>query len=236
MNGFTFFRNYYEAINDADNELSEEEQGRLYNAIFAYVFEGKEPELKGACRMAFNLIRPSLDKSRRNSKNASGKDESETETNEERNESEIQATSKRNESETETNTSENKKRPFFEKKEEEKEREIEVEEERDRVGNIKSARAREDTPLERFLNRWGVNSNALGNYSGGRLAGIDWEKVSAKVERSSFLKQQKAISFFIEHYEDILDGKYEDFEKPPDREKKKDPDFDGSRFANIVYE
>ena len=98
------------------------------------------------------------------------------------------------------------------------------------------ARAREDTPLERFLKRWHVNSNAIGNYSGGKLAGIDWEKVSAKVERSSFLKQQKAISFFIEHYEDILDGKYDDFEKPPDRGKKKDPDFDGSRFANIVYE
>lgn len=234
MNGFTFFRNYYEAINDTDNELTEAEQGRLYNAIFAYVFEWKEPELKGACRMAFNLIRPSLDKSRRNSKNASGKDDCETETNEERNESETQAKSKRNESETETNESENEKRLFFEKKE--KEREIEVEEERDRVGNIKSARTREDTPLERFLKRWGVNSNAIGNYSGGRLAGIDWDKVSAKVEQSSFLKQQKAISFFIEHYEDILDGKYDDFEKPPDEGKKKDPDFDGSRFANIVYE
>ena len=86
------------------------------------------------------------------------------------------------------------------------------------------------------MKRWGVNSNAIGNYSGGKLAGIDWEKVSAKVEQSAFLKQQKAIGFYIEHYADILDGRYDDFEKPPDRGKKKDPDFDGSRFANIVYE
>ena len=70
MNGFTFFKNYYEAISDPENELSEEEQGRLYNAIFAYMFEDEEPSLKGACKMAFNLIRPSLDKSKRNGKNS----------------------------------------------------------------------------------------------------------------------------------------------------------------------
>ena len=99
-----------------------------------------------------------------------------------------------------------------------------------------SARAREDTPLEKFLEKWKINSTAIGNYSGGRLQGIDWKKVSARIEKSAFLKQQKAISFFIEHYADILDGKYEDFEKPPSKEKKIDPDYDGSRFADIVYE
>ena len=108
--------------------------------------------------------------------------------------------------------------------------------EKESKGKECDARTREDTPLEQFLNRWGINSNAIGNYSGGKLAGIDWEKVSERVEVSSFLKKQKAIGFYIEHYADILDGKYDDFGKSSDREKKKDPDFDGSRFANIVYE
>lgn len=95
------------------------------------------------------------------------------------------------------------------------------------------ARAREDTPLEKFLDRWKINSNAIGNYSGGKLAGMDWGKVSAKVEVSSFLKQQKAIGFYIDHYADILDGKYDDIARP---QKKPDPDFDGSRFADIHYD
>lgn len=63
VNGFTFFKNYYDAITDPDNGLTAEEQGELYNAIFAYMFEDVLPSLKGACRMAFNLIKPSLDKS-----------------------------------------------------------------------------------------------------------------------------------------------------------------------------
>ena len=96
-----------------------------------------------------------------------------------------------------------------------------------------SARAREDTPLEKFLERWKINSNAIGNYSGGKLAGMDWDKVSAKVEISSFLKQQKAIGSYIDHYADILDGKYDDIARP---QKKPDPDFDGSRFADIHYD
>ena len=96
-----------------------------------------------------------------------------------------------------------------------------------------SARAREDTPLEKFLERWKINSNAIGNYSGGKLAGMDWDRVSEKVEISSFLKQQKAIGFYIDHYADILDGKYDDIARP---QKKPDPDFDGSRFADIHYD
>ena len=96
-----------------------------------------------------------------------------------------------------------------------------------------SARAREATPLEKFLEKWQVNSNAIGNYSGGRLSGIDWDRVSEKVEISSFLRQQKAIGFYIDHYADIIDGKYDDIVRP---QKKPDPDFDGSRFADIHYD
>lgn len=109
-------------------------------------------------------------------------------------------------------------------------KESKVEKSKEKKGD---ARAREDTPIERFLDRWGINSNAIGNYGGGRLAGIDWDRLSERVQRSSFLQQQKAIGFYIAHYADILDGKYDDIVRP---QKKPDPDFDGSRFANIHYD
>ncbi len=64
MNGFTFFRNYYEAVSDPGNELTLEEQGAIYNAIFAYMFDDTEPDLRGASKMAFNLLRVSLDRSK----------------------------------------------------------------------------------------------------------------------------------------------------------------------------
>lgn len=102
-----------------------------------------------------------------------------------------------------------------------------------RVEESKNARAREKTPFEEFLDKWKINSTAIGNYSGGKLQGIDWKKVSERIERSSFLKQQKAIGFYIDHYADIIDGKFDDIKRG---RKEIDPDYDGSRFANIHYD
>ena len=100
-----------------------------------------------------------------------------------------------------------------------------------------SARAREATPLERFLEKWQVNSNAIGNYSGGRLSGIDWDRVSEKTMQSAdILQKHKDIGFFIRNYEEILDGKFDDLKYKSSEEKKIDPDYDGSRFANIHYD
>lgn len=100
-----------------------------------------------------------------------------------------------------------------------------------------NARTREDTPLERFLRRWGINSNSIGNYSGGKLAGMDWDAVSGKTALSvKILQKRKDIGFFIKHYEDILDGAFDDWDEAPKQEKKVDPDHDASRFAGIVYE
>lgn len=102
---------------------------------------------------------------------------------------------------------------------------------------VESARAREDTPMERFLQRWGINSNSIGNYSGGKLAGMDWNAVSDKTALSvKILQKRKDIGFFIKHYEEILDGAFDDWDESPKREKKVDPDHDASRFAGIVYE
>lgn len=103
-------------------------------------------------------------------------------------------------------------------------------------GVFKHVTCKDDTtPLERFIQRWGISCNGLSNYRAGKAGGMDWDAVSAKVEKSTkYLQKQKGIGFFIDHYEDILDGKYDDFDDPPP--KKIDPDFDGSVFADVEYE
>lgn len=122
-------------------------------------------------------------------------------------------------------------------KQQSKEKESKEKNSKIKYGN---APAREATPLERFLEKWGVNSTAIGNYSGGQLSAIDWDKLSARVEKSKgILQKRKDIGFFIKHYADILDGAYDDWEKeaPPKRVKKSGYDeFDGSSLADIQYD
>lgn len=95
--------------------------------------------------------------------------------------------------------------------------------------------AHESSPLQKFIDRWKVSANAIANYSGGKMAEIDWDKVSAKVEQSAFLQKQKAISFFVEHYEKILDGAYDDWDSPPTVDTT-DPDFDISGLDKLKYD
>lgn len=60
VNGFTFFKNYYDAITDPDNGLTAEEQGELYNAIAA-----KKLKLKTVpCKIAADLTADEVKKLR----------------------------------------------------------------------------------------------------------------------------------------------------------------------------
>jgi hypothetical protein len=52
-----FYRSFYEAINQAP----EENQLELYNSIFNYIFNGKEPNLSGVSKMAWMLMKPNID-------------------------------------------------------------------------------------------------------------------------------------------------------------------------------
>lgn len=99
------------------------------------------------------------------------------------------------------------------------------------------ARVRESSlsPLQRFIERWGVSANAIANYRGGKMAEIDWDKVSEKVEKSAFLQQRKNISFFINKYEEILDGTYDEWVSPTAIDTS-DPDFDTSGLDKLKYE
>ena len=98
------------------------------------------------------------------------------------------------------------------------------------------------TAFTRFIEKWHINTGALDNYSAGKIAGIDWDAVSEWVEKSSYLQQQKAVTFYIRHAKEILDGLYFDYEKPPKSPNAKeddeeiDPDYDWRSFSNIKYE
>lgn len=97
----------------------------------------------------------------------------------------------------------------------------------------------EKTPLDRFLSKWKVSANALANYPAGKIGGMDWDRVSEKVEQSELLKGRKDIYFFVKNYERILDGSFDDdnFKKPSKKKEEEiDPDFDYRRFSDIKYE
>ena len=59
IKGFTFFRSYYESLSD----LEPESRLRLYDAIFAYAFDGAIPELSNVESVVFKLVKPTIDKS-----------------------------------------------------------------------------------------------------------------------------------------------------------------------------
>ena len=66
ITGFTFFRNYHEAL----KELPKRDKAEVLNGMIEFVFEDKEPNFTGIKQMAWLLIKPSLTKSKNKSKNA----------------------------------------------------------------------------------------------------------------------------------------------------------------------
>lgn len=226
VNGFTFFKNYYDAINDPENGLTEEEQGKLYNAIFAYMFEGKEPSLKGVCRLAFNLIKPSLDKSRQNGINRSKVEESaisESETN--GNEMEQNG----NEMEKETNEMESEIRHSKNKKEEiEQEREYknknkknEQEREEGAGGGENPLSASENTERsfvqEKFFKEH--PEIEVDNYPACLASEIDFEVLSAEISKSEYLRGTRSFAWICKNYRKIALGQYRDYAKSAFRGK-----------------
>lgn len=74
ITGFTFFRNYYEAL----KELPKKDKIDVLIAIPEFVFENKEPNFTGIKQMAWLLIKPSLVKSKNKSRNAKKKEKLKT--------------------------------------------------------------------------------------------------------------------------------------------------------------
>lgn len=208
MNGFTFFRNYYEAINDPETDLTEEEQGRLYNAIFAYVFNDEEPNLKGACRLAFNMIKPSLDVSKARGESKRNKSKSK----------EI----KKNQNESNQNQNESKHDfdsdlTFFEKEEERREKK------EDNIPPSLRAGARDEgEELREFLQE---NGNiAVDNCSTASLD-MDYPGLRRAFAESVYLREKPHdLSWVAKNAARILRGDYKDKParsgSPPDGDKQ----------------
>jgi hypothetical protein len=91
-----FYRSFYEAIKNLSPDL----QAELYNAIFSYGLDFKEPELNGISLTIWTLIKPQLDANIKRFEN--GK---KPKTNQK--ESKTEAKQKQNESKTEANNNVN---------------------------------------------------------------------------------------------------------------------------------
>ena len=142
---------------------------------------------------------------------------------------------------SEKNEGFSEKNEGFSEKNSTKVKESKVKESKVKESKVKggNARTRAETPLERFIQRWNINTRSMDNYSAGKAASIDWDAVSEEVGRSSFLQQQKSFGFYIKNAARILDGEWKDFAKggaAARQPEKYDPERDGSSFANIVYE
>lgn len=75
MDGFIFFRSFWEAAQEMPDIRSRDE---FYNALFAYAFDGVEPQIQMPfARVAFKAVLPVIEKSRKRS--AAGKSKSKSE-------------------------------------------------------------------------------------------------------------------------------------------------------------
>jgi len=64
MDGFTFFKSYYESA----QHLSDKDQAQFYKLIMDYMFTGEEPQLQGHLMGFWLLTKPNLDTSKSRAK------------------------------------------------------------------------------------------------------------------------------------------------------------------------
>lgn len=63
---FVFYKSFYEALQNVPKKYRSE----VYDAVFEYAFEAREPSLSGVSRALWELIRPQLDASQKRYENA----------------------------------------------------------------------------------------------------------------------------------------------------------------------
>lgn len=113
-NQFTFYRSYWEAIQN----LPPEDGAAAAFAIFSYALDEVEPELNGVPKAIFSLVKPTLDAGRSKAENRASKNKPES--NEEQTDNKTGTNQKQNENKPESNEEQTRK-----EKEREKEREKE---------------------------------------------------------------------------------------------------------------
>ena len=101
MNGFTFWKSFFES----GNELPEEQEAELYRAIVRYAFLEEEPTCSGAVKASFNALKPNLDKAIKRSKTLKKNEATETKTKPKRNQTQTKTKPKANQNETKNDSS-----------------------------------------------------------------------------------------------------------------------------------
>ena len=68
IKGFSFYKSYFDCLEDLD----EKDRNEILNAMLNYVFKNKKPKLKGIKKTIWTLIEPNLNTSKNRSNSKSG--------------------------------------------------------------------------------------------------------------------------------------------------------------------
>ena len=101
MNGFTFWKSFFES----GNELPKEQEAELYRSIVIYAFLEEEPTCSGAVKASFNALKPNLDKAIKRSKTLKKTEATETKTKPKQNQTRTKTKPNANQNETKNDSS-----------------------------------------------------------------------------------------------------------------------------------
>ena len=222
VDSFIFYSSFYESI----RELPKEQQAELYEAIFAYAFDGVETAFTGVQKAIFSLILPQLKANRsmyingcrggapvgnQNARKQPNNNQDEGEENNREN----------NEDTTEKQPKNNQKTTVvdFGKtiKNDEKQPNENVNENENENYNYISPNAPtrvEETDFEKSYNDFMKNhTHIFADCCNSKLTEVDFVVLSEEIKRSNFLRQQTSLSWLVNQWEKIKSGYYRDFER-----------------------
>ena len=202
--GFIFYRSFYEAISDLDNE----QQLEIYQAIAKYSLNFEEPILSGVTATIFKLIKPQLEANNKrytNGKQAKRKqNRSKTEAKPEQNGSKTEAKPEQNGSKTEAKPEQNESKAAAKEKEKEKEKEERKIEEK------------KITYSERFLRIWdyyqingqkGDKASAYKAYTKSKIEDKTSEEIKTVLDyEMAKTYGQRHLSTLLNHFEATLEA------------------------------
>ncbi len=183
-NGFIFYRSFYEALKDLENE----QYAVVHKALCEYALNGKEPNLKGVEKSFFLLIKPTLDTCIKNYLNGC-----KPKAKRKPNESETQASIKPNESETQA----------YKDKDKDKDKDNKE----NSLTTIKEEKSSSDY-LTVFLDLYQIQSDIS---SLTMVRNLNFKAVMQAYGRSKWLRDEiKSLRWVVNNYHKIIDGEYDD--------------------------
>ena len=250
VKGFTFSDDYFRAIDDSENGLSEDQKASMYKAIIDYMFTGKIPQFNCVMRIIFNTIFPSLELSKTRSKSKLNKIKLKS------NENQIKNKTKSNQNQTKikskTNKNQNKiksKSNFADFLEEEKEKAPPLEKERSKEKEYNPPEREKEEECPFVLNKQREIDEQDGrttqknffetypeividNYSASDYADIDFAILAKEFSLSKkILQKMKSFSWICSNYRRIEKGSFRDWTE----DVGKGESYQAERHANAKW-